>query len=139
MPLTPDAGGLPCASRSQVDIGATLGGWTEVATSKTRLREMKRMKDLDIGYHSIEVFLAKMEEKTHRKRGQGRIERKVVRLLMTKKINDEKVRLKEAKARKELSRTRLVNAFGSRSSKTRRTIRYLHRQADKATTELKDK
>ena len=122
-----------------MDKGAALGGWTGVATSKARLREMVRMKSLDIGFHSIELFLAKMEDKTYQKKGQGRIEQKVIRLLMSKKIEDEKLRLRDAKIRKEKSRSELVSVYGKRSSKTRRTFRFLHRQSERVTNELRDK
>ena len=74
------------------DIGAAVGKWTGVATAKARIKEMIFMKNQDIGYHDVELFLGSMEMKTFSMGGQGKLERKVLRLIMNKKIKDEKKR-----------------------------------------------
>ena len=61
------------------DTGAALGKWTGVATAKARIKEMIRMRDLEIGFHDVETFLGNMELKTYGKTGQGKLERKVRR------------------------------------------------------------
>ena len=93
MPLNQDEGARPQEIGRREETGAALGKWTGVATSKARIKEMICMRRQDIGYHDVEVFLGNMEDKAFCRREQGKLERKVVRLIMTKKIKDEKLRL----------------------------------------------
>ena len=91
MPLS-SGGALPQEIGRREDIGAAVGKWTGVATAKARIKEMIFMKNQDIGYHDVELFLGSMEMKTFSMGGQGKLERKVLRLIMNKKIKDEKKR-----------------------------------------------
>ena len=70
-PATTTVEGMPCENRSQVDLGAALGGWIGVSASKARLREMVHMKGQEIGYHSIELFFGKNGGEDLQEKGPG--------------------------------------------------------------------
>ena len=114
--------------------------WTGVEESKARILRMKNLQRDEVGFRGIEEFVGKLEETTVYKRGQGRLERKIVHLSMRKKIDDEKGRLRRLKREKEaMRRAECVRLGGPRANKYRRRMRTLHRHAGRAAADLHKK
>ena len=62
----------------QEDREAMQARWVGVQESKTRLRRIKRMQREEVGFRGTEEFVGGLETATVCRRGQGRVERKIV-------------------------------------------------------------
>ena len=87
---------VPSVMGSQEDTGAMLAKWRGVQESKTRLKRMNEMSRDEIGFPEIEKYCLGLENKTTCRKGQGRLERKILHLSMRKKIEDEKGKLRRS-------------------------------------------
>ena len=91
----------PSVMRRQEDKGALQASWSGVEESKRRLKRMIQMQREEVGFRLAEEFVSGLEGQTVCKRGQGRVERKIIYLAMGKKIEDEKGKLRGWKREKE--------------------------------------
>ena len=126
----------PLVTERQGDTGAAVADWVRVSESKARLRQMVRMRSEGVGFNEIEFFLSGLEARTHCRRGQGRTERQILYLTMTKKIDDERGRLRQIKAVKDSKRGIMRDTNGRQSNKYKKHMRYLFKEAEKCSEEL---
>ena len=80
-----------------------------------------------------------LEGATRIRVGQGRHERVIVRQSMEKKIKNEKLNLRKIKREKDNFRIGLRIELGSDSSRFKRLMTHLNKQAKYASQTLKDK
>ena len=123
----------PSVMRRQEDKGALQARWSGVQETKARLKRMVQMQREEVGFRLTEEFVGGLENAAVCKRGQGRVERKIIHLAMRKKIEDEKGKLRVWKREKEKLRAlEKLRLGGPRSNRYRRRMRTLHRGAKRA-------
>ena len=123
----------------QVCQGARQSSWERVGTSKARIRQMNQMIRQEVGFNDIEQFLKQLEERTHCRRGQGKLDRKILSLAMRKKVIDEKRKLRYDKRDKERLRETVMEIHGRQSTRYRKQMKYLHKQTRQRVVEFNHK
>ena len=108
--------------------GAMLPEWERVGVTKARIKQMQSMIKQEVGFNDVETFLQHLEDRTHLRRGQGKLERKILHLAMKKKVNDEKGRLRRDKWDKDRLRDSVRDMHGRQSTRYKKQMRYLHRE-----------
>ena len=89
----------------------------------------------EVGYNDVENFLKHLEDRTHLRRGQGKLDRKILHLAMKKKVIDEKGRLRRDKRDKDRLRDAVRDQYGRQSTRYKKQMKYLHRETR---TKIKD-
>ena len=126
----------PLAIERQVCTGAMLPEWERVGVTKARIRQMQIMMRQEVGYNDVENFLKHLEDRTHLRRGQGKLDRRILHLAMKKKVLDEKGRLRGDKWVKDRLRGTVRDKFGRQSNRYKKQMRYMHRETKVKIREL---
>ena len=101
--------------------------WKEVSTTKARLKLMRSMKEEAQGFIHDENFVRKMKSQDKGSQFQGKDEKKVIKMILGLKIEDQRKELRRMKERKSEVRTELINRFGKKTMKFKKVMTSLNR------------
>ena len=123
------------------DIGLVRRTWVNIAASEARLKLLKDLEQLDIGFKEVEDYAADLRMKFRSKTLQGDIksERKVVTEAMRTKLRDEKLYHGELTRERNQWRRAIKDLLGESSKTTRSVIKYLRGEAKGEKTRYKEK
>ena len=101
--------------------------WQQAATTRHRLGMMKGMRTIGLGFNCDEDYLRGLVGQGKVTRSQGKLEGKILGLIMDTKIGDQRNSLRELKSQQGKVRGEMVNLFGQRTMAYRRSLRRLKR------------
>ena len=101
--------------------------WQQAATTRHRLGMMKGMRTIGLGFNCDEDYLRGLVEQGKVTRSQGKLEGRIMGLIMDTKIGDQRNSLRELKSQQGKVRGEMVNLFGQRTMAYRRSLRRLKR------------
>ena len=100
--------------------------WKEVSSTKARLKLMRNMKNEAQGFNHDENFVRKMKSQARVSNFQGKGEKKVIKMILGLKIEDQRKELRRLKEEKNEARKELVRKFGKGTMKLRKALKRLN-------------
>ena len=112
----------PSVKRAKSKGKTPLQVWKEVTRAKVRLQSMRVMKREEQGYNVDECYVRKIRHQGRSGRRQDDKDKKIIKLAMDIKIQDQSENLKALKDSKAEARKDLMSLLGKNTMKYRRAV-----------------